>query len=131
MRSTSLQTDLSKETFVSGHSLTQLDGGDSMESVVAGLDDENYMYSSDDQQEQEQSALFDEEDQVFFSDTDETEIEVPCSNGYANNGEVSDTTIFAIVMCTCIPNLNTYHVQGVHVTYYALLWFCHLILGKN
>ena len=102
MRSTSLQTDLSKETFVSGHSLTQLDGGDSMESVVAGLD-ENYMYSSDDQQEEEQSALFDEEDQVFFSDTDETESEVPCSNGYTNNGEVSDTTIFAIVMCTCIP----------------------------
>lgn len=64
-----------------------------MQSVVAGLDDENYMYSSDDHEEQEQSALFDEEDQVFFSDTDEIESAVPCSNGSVNNGEVSSNYI--------------------------------------
>ena len=78
--------------------------------MVAGLDDENYIYSSDDQEEQEQLALFDEEDQVFFSDTDDTESAVPGSNGYVNNDEVSGTTTFAILICTCtcIPNLNTY-----------------------
>lgn len=43
MRSTSLQTDLSKEPFVTGHSATQSDCGDVMQSVVAGLDDENYV----------------------------------------------------------------------------------------
>lgn len=107
MRSTSLQTDLSKEPFVTGHSATQSDCGDVMQSVVAGLDDENYMYSSDDQEEQEQSALFDEEDQVFFSDTDETESAAPCFNGCVNNDEVSGTTTFAIVIWTCKPNLNT------------------------
>lgn len=110
MRSTSLQTDLvSKEPLVTGHSSTQLDSGDSVQSVVPGLDDENYTYSSDDQEEQEQSALFDEEDQVFFSDTDEIESAVPCSNGYVENGEVCDTctTTFAIVVFTCLPNLNT------------------------
>lgn len=64
-KSTSLQTDLSKESFVTGHSSTQLDSGDSVQSVVAGLDDEKYTYSSDDQEEQERSALFDEEDQVY------------------------------------------------------------------
>ena len=103
MRSTSLQTDLvSKEPFVTGHSLTQLDSGDSVQSVVAGLDDENYTYSSD---EQEQSALFDEEDQ----DNDEIESAVPCSNAYVKNGEVSGTctTTFTIVIFPCLPNLNT------------------------
>ncbi|XP_044184509.1 uncharacterized protein LOC122964750 [Acropora millepora] len=46
LTSTSLQTDqVAKEfePFVSAHSLTQLDRGDSVQSVVAGLDDENYM----------------------------------------------------------------------------------------
>lgn len=97
------------EPFVTVHSSTQLDRGDSVQSVVAGLDDENYMYSSDDHEEQEQSALFDEEDQVFFSDTDEIESAVPCSNGSVNNGEVSSmcATTFAIVTFTCLPNLNT------------------------
>ena len=96
MRSTSLQTDLSKEPFVSGHSTTQLESGDDMQSVVAGLDDENDMYHSDDHEEQEQSVLFDEEDQVFFSDTDEKESAASCSNGYVNSDEVSSTTTFAI-----------------------------------
>ena len=106
-----MQTDFSKEPFVTGHSTTQSDSGDNMQSVVTGLDDENYMYSSDDQEEQERSALFDEEDQVFFSDTDETENAAPCSNGYVNNDEVSGTATFASVMymytkfeyitCTC------------------------------
>ena len=69
---------------------------------MAGLDDENYRFSSDDQEEQERSALFDEEDQVFFSDT-----AVPCSNGSLNNGEVSGTcaSTFAIVTFTCLPNI--------------------------
>ena len=98
MRSTSLQTDLFKEPFVTGHSSTPLDSGDSMQSVVAGLDDENYMYSSDDQEEQERSALFDEEDQVFFSDTDETESAAPCSNGYINNGEDKQVVCFPPVI---------------------------------
>ena len=93
-----------------------------MQSVVAGLDDENYAYSSDDQEEQERSALFDEEDQVFFSDTDEIESAVPCSNGSVNNGEVSGTfaTTFAIVTFTCLPDLNTEHI---------LLSMLHIGLG--
>ena len=98
MRSTSLQTDLFKKPLVTGHSATQLESGDDIQSVVAGLDDENdmYMYSSDDQEEKEQSVLFDEEDQVFFSDTDEKESAASCSNGYVNSDEVSSTTTFAI-----------------------------------
>ena len=44
MRSTSLQTDLSKKPLVTGHSTTQLESGDDIQSVVAGLDDENDMY---------------------------------------------------------------------------------------
>ena len=107
MRSTSLQTELFKEPFVTGHSSTQSDSGNGMQTVVAGLDDQNYVYSSDDQEEQEQSALFDEEDQVFFSDTDETESAATCSNGDVNNGEVRSTTTFAIVIFTCMPNLDT------------------------
>ena len=97
---------MSKEPFVTGHSSTQLDSGDSVQSVVAGLDDENYTYSSD---EQERSALCDEEDQVFLSDNDEIESAVPCSNAYVKNGEVSGTctTTFATVIFTCLPNLNT------------------------
>ena len=111
LRSTCLQTDLvSKEPFVTGRNSTQLDSGDSEQSVVAGLDDEKYTYSSD---EQERSALFDDEDQVFFSDNDEIESAVPCSNGYVKNGEVSGTrtTTFAIVIFTCLPNLNTQHIH--------------------
>jgi len=93
VKNTSWQTNLSKKP--------QSDSGDGVQSVVAGLDDENYMDSSDDQEEQERSALFDEEDQVFFSDTDEAESAALCSNDYVNNDEVSGTTTFAIV------NLNT------------------------
>ena len=68
-----------------------------MQSVVAGLDDENYTYSSE---EQEWSALFDEEDQVVFSDTDGIESAVPCSNGSVNNCDVSGTcaTTFELIM---------------------------------
>ena len=99
IRSTSPQTDLLKEPFVTGHCAIQADSEDDMQSVVTGLDDENYMYSSDDQEEHEQSALFDEEDQVFFSDTDETESATPCSNGYVNDDEVSGTATFTSVMC--------------------------------
>ena len=107
VKNTSWQTNLSKKPFVTGHSTTQSDSGDGMQLVVAGLDDENYMYSSDDQEEQERSALFDEEDQVFFSDTDEADSAAICSNDYVNNDEVSGTTAFAIVIFTCIPNMNT------------------------
>ena len=130
MRITSLQTDLTKEPFVTGHSVTQSESGDVMQSAVAGLDDENYAYSSEDEEEQEQSALFDEEDQVFFSDTDEAESAAPCSNGYVNNDEVSGTTTFAIV--------NTYmytkfeYLMGTctckHIT---LVQVCHSILEKK
>lgn len=96
MASTSPQLDPPgsvKEPSVNGQPSTCLDSEDDMESMVEGFGN-NESSSSDDQEEQEWPALYDDEDQVFFSDTDEPEAVVPCFNGYDNTSEVST--------CMCI-----------------------------
>ena len=93
--STSLPIDLStaKEPCVTGHNSSHLESGHGMESVMDNIDDENS--SCDDPEEQEQPVLFDDEDQVFFSDTGEQETGVPC---YSEVSTVPDVLQIAFFM---------------------------------